>query len=68
MVSWDDPLFKNKQCFVFAKNPTNTNKNVKFVNQDITSFVCNLKHKEGVITVTIISNKYSQLCFYLVYL
>lgn len=47
MIGWDDPLFKNKQCFVFSSSPNQSVKDVQFVNQEASSFVHELKQREG---------------------
>lgn len=47
MLSWDDPLFQTKQCYVIGTAPTDTSHYVQFVDQDLDSFVRELKKQNG---------------------
>ena len=39
--------YKNKECYVFSRTYKNDNEFVKFINDDIISFVSTLKNKDG---------------------
>ena len=39
--------YKNKECYVFTRSSIEDTENVKFVNEDVTSFVHKLKDQEG---------------------
>ncbi|MDQ0253537.1 dihydrofolate reductase [Evansella vedderi] len=39
--------YKNKECYVFTRSPIEDNENVRFINDDITSFTNELKNQEG---------------------
>lgn len=44
MLGWDDPLFQNKRCYIVGNGCSDA---VQFVDQDLDSFVCELKKQKG---------------------